>query len=376
MINRERLYSLFIELCGIDSEPTRERLLAERLTGLLADLGFAVEEDDTGKKIGGNAGNLIARLAGSGPGEPLLFSCHMDRVAPGVGVKPRIEAEFIVSDGTTVLGADDAAGLAALIEGLAALRDGNVPHPPIEVIFTVAEELALLGSTHLDTGRITSRCGFVLDAGGPVGEIVVQAPEQVKINAVFHGRSAHAGFAPEQGISAIQMAAAAIGGMKLLRIDPETTANIGSIHAVGPTNIVPSRCELQAEVRSLDPAKLRAQASEMIAAMESAAKESGGRVETAIVECYPSYSIAEDAGPAQRAAGAAGRIGVPVRFKPTGGGSDANIFNSRGIPSVVLSCGYEKVHTTEERIALDQLALLAEWVVEIIAGGALNDVYL
>ncbi len=369
MIDKERLYASFMELCAIDSEPTRERLLADRLKELLTELGCTVTEDDTGAKIGGTTGNLIARLAGTGPGEPLLFSCHMDRVVPGFGVKPRIKGDFIVSDGTTVLGADDAAGLAAILEGLTALRERNIPHPPLEILFTVAEELALVGSRHLDADRLTSRCGFFLDASGPVGEIVVQAPEQVKINAVFHGRSAHAGFAPEQGVSAIQIAAAAIGRMKLLRIDAETTANIGSIHAEGPTNIVAGRCELQAEARSLDPGKLRTQVAGMVEAMESASKESGGSVEIRLDPCYPAYRLMEDVEPARRAARAARQIGVPVRFKSTGGGSDANILNSRGIPSVVLSCGYEMVHTTEERIALDQLALLAEWVTAIVTGG-------
>ena len=368
MIDRQRLYATFMELCSIDSEPKNERPMADRLTAILKELGFSVTEDDTGTRIGGNAGNLIARLEGTKPGAPLLFSCHMDRVAPGVRVKPRIEGNYIVSDGTTVLGADDAAGLAAIIEGVTVIRGQNIPHPTLEVLFTVAEELALTGSAHLESSRITSRCGFVLDAGGPVGEIVVQAPEQAKINAVFHGRSAHAGFAPEEGISAIQMAALAITRMKLLRIDPETTANIGSIQAAGPTNIVCDRCSLQAEARSLDPAKLQAQVEVMVEAMENAAAEMGGSVEVDVQRCYPSYRLEQDAEPVRRAAEAAGRIGVPVRFKPTGGGSDANHFNNRGIPAVVLSCGYEKVHTTGERIALEQLDLLAEWVVAIVSG--------
>ena len=369
MIDRERLYARFMELCRIDSEPAGERLLADRLTEILLGLGCTVTEDDAGEKIGGTAGNLIARLEGAGAGEPLLFSCHMDRVAPGAGVKPRIEGEYIVSDGATVLGADDAAGLAAVLEGLSVLREQDVPHPPIEIVFSAAEELALLGSRHLSVERLSARCCFVLDASGPVGEIVVQAPEQAKIDAVFHGRSAHAGFAPEEGISAIQMAAAAVSRMKLLRIDPETTANVGSISASGPTNIVADRCELRAEARSLDPVKLRAQVAAMTAALEGAAREFGGSVELEVVTCYPAYRLGADAEPVRRAARAARRIGLPVRLKSTGGGSDANIFNSRGIPAVVLSCGYEKVHTTAERIALSQLALLAEWLVAIVVDG-------
>jgi tripeptide aminopeptidase len=366
MINKKRLFATFMELCSIDSEPTCERLMADRMTGQLKVLGFSVSEDGTGEKIGGNAGNLYARLEGTAAGEPLLFSCHLDRVVPGNGVKPRIEGDYIVSDGTTVLGADDASGLAAILEGITVLRETGRSYPSIELVLTVAEELALVGSGYFDISRVTSRIGFILDAGGPVGEIVVQAPEQIKFKAVFHGRSAHAGFAPEQGISAIQIAAAAISRMGLLRIDAETTANIGSIQASGPTNIVPARCELHGEVRSLDPAKVRSHIAGLSDVMQAAAQEYGGSVEIGIEPCYPAYKLNEDCEPARRAARAAGKIGVPVRFKATGGGSDANIFNSRGLPSVVLSCGYEKVHTTEERIPLAQLALLAEWVLAII----------
>ncbi len=369
MINRERLCRTFMELCAIDSEPKGERLMADRLTKLLLELGFTVSEDGTGQLIGGSAGNLFARLEGSGAGEALLFSCHMDRVVPGRGVRPRIAGDYIVSDGNTVLGADDASGLAALLEGVTALKQAGLPHPPLELVLTVAEELALVGASHFDTGRITARACFVIDAAGPVGEIVLRAPEQVKFAATFHGKSAHAGFAPEQGVSAIQVAAAAIGRMKLLRIDEETTANIGSICASGPTNIVPERCELQGEVRSLQADKLRAQVEAITAAMEAAAREFGGRVEIRVSPCYPSYTLGEDCNPARRAARAAERVGVPVRFKSTGGGSDANIFNSRGLETVVLSCGYEGVHTTAERMPLEQLELLARWVLAIMTGG-------
>jgi tripeptide aminopeptidase len=366
MINKDRLYATFMDLCATDSEPTRERLLADKLTALLVELGFSVTEDDAGEQIGGNAGNLLARLAGSGPGEALFFSCHLDRVTPGTSVRPRIEGDFVVSDGSTVLGADDAAGLAAILEGVRTLKELELPHPTIELVLTVAEELALLGSSHFDSTQLSARYGFVLDATGPVGEIVLQAPEQMKFTAVFRGRSAHAGFAPEQGISAIQIAALALSRMPLLRIDPETTANIGSISACGPTNIVPNRCEIKGEARSLDPAKLRIQLEAMTKAMEDSAAQYGGTVEISVQPCYTAYRLAPDAELVQRAARAAGRIGVPVRFKPTGGGSDANIFNSRGLPTVVLSCGYQKAHTTEERIALDQLVLLTEWVLAII----------
>lgn len=367
-INTERLLDTFMELCVIDAEPTRERAIADRLTMLLTEFGFAVSEDDAGARLGGTAGNLYATLAGTGPGETLLFSCHMDRVAPGCGVKPQLAGEYIVSDGSTVLGADDVAGLAAVLEGLTAVREQGLPHPPVEVVFSVAEELSLLGIEQFDTSRIVSRCGFVLDAGGPVGEIVVTAPEQVRLSAVIHGRAAHAGIAPQEGVSAIQVAAKAIARMQLLRIDDETTANIGSIRADGPTNIVPDCCKINAEVRSTDPTRLAVQVAAMRQALEEAAHEAGGRVEISVRSNYRSYRLDPAAAPVRRASEAARRLGLPLRHRSTGGGSDANFLNERGIPTTVLCCGFEKVHTCEERMAIAQLTLLAQWVAAILTG--------
>ena len=370
MIDHNRLVTTFMDLCAIDSEPTGERPMADHLAEVFTSLGFVVSEDDTGSKIGGNAGNMYARLEGNATGEALFFSCHMDRVVPGVNVKPRIEGDYIVSDGTTVLGADDASGLAALLEGITVLKENGRAHPAIELVLTVAEELSLVGSKHFDTSQVSSRIGFVLDAAGNVGEIVLQAPEHIKFTAVFHGRSAHAGFAPEQGISAIQIAAAAVNKMELLRIDAETTANIGSISATGPTNIVQERCELQGEVRSLTPSKVQSHMTALSGVMQASSAEYGGSVTIKSETSYYAYQLNEDSEPVRRAAQAAADIGVPVRYKATGGGSDANYFNSRGLPTVVLSCGYEKVHTTAERIPVQQLVLLTEWVLAIIRNGA------
>lgn len=366
MINRDRLYTIFMDICRIDAEPGRERLMADFLRDRLTLLGFTVSEDETGGKIDGSVGNLFARLDGNKQEEVVFFSCHMDRVAPGVGVKPCIKGDYFVSDGSTVLGADDAAGLAAVLEGVTTLLEMGTSHPPIEIVLSVAEELGLVGSRHFDADQLAAHSGFVLDAHGRVGEIVIQAAEKLKFKAVFYGRSAHAGFVPEQGVSAIQMAGVALSRMRLLRIDPETTANIGSISSIGCSNIVPDRCELHGEVRSLDPEKLQSQLDDMTEAMTSAAAEYDGVVEITVESRYPAYRLPESSAPAQRAARAARQIGVPVSFKSTGGGSDANVFNSMGVQTVVLCCGYEKPHTTGERISLEQLALLTEWVVAII----------
>lgn len=365
-INRARLVATFMELCTIDSEPGRERRMADHLRDRLTGLGCSVSEDLAGTLSGGDTGNLYARLAGTGPGEALFFCCHLDRVAPGRGIRPTIRGDYLVSDGSTVLGADDAAGLAALLEALTTLAEQGIPHPPLEIVLTVAEELALTGARHFNTSLLQARSGFVLDAAGRVGQIVIQAPEKANFSLLFHGRSAHAGFAPEEGISAIQMAGRAISRMELLRIDGETTVNLGSISANGVSNIVPERCELTGEVRSLDPAKVAAQLEGIDRAAQSAATELGGRAELTVTQRYPAYCLAEDAVPARRAARAARRIGVQPLVTSTCGGSDANIFNNTGRETVVLCCGYEHAHTTDERISLEQLSLLARWVLELI----------
>ncbi|HYG60582.1 MAG TPA: M20/M25/M40 family metallo-hydrolase [Symbiobacteriaceae bacterium] len=366
LVNRERVTSLLMELCATDSGSRNERQMADRLKPILAELGFAVQEDAAGSQVGGNAGNLYARLEGTAPGEAILFSSHMDRVTPGLGVKPRIEGDAIVSDGTTILGADDAAGLAAVIEAVQVLQEHNLPHPTIELGWTICEEVGLLGARNMDYSWFTSRLGFALDSGGQVGEIVVKAPSQAKVNATFRGKAAHAGVAPEKGVSAIQIAAVAISRMQLLRIDPETTANIGSIIAEGPTNIVPETCKIVAEARSLDQEKLETQVAEMIAAMERAAEELGGKVEYEVLRSYAAFNLSPESAPVKRAATAAELIGARVVITATGGGSDANIFNGNGIPMAVLGVGYEEIHSTRERMPIDQLVQLSEWALAIL----------
>jgi tripeptide aminopeptidase len=368
LVNRDRIVSLLMDLCATDSGSRKERLMADKLRPMLEELGFAVHEDDAGSKVGGNAGNLYARLEGTAPGEALLFSSHMDRVTPGFGVKPRIEGTTIVSDGTTILGADDAAGLAAVLEAVRVLKEKNLPYPTIELGWTICEEVGLLGAKNLDYSWFTAKLGFALDSGGKVGEIVVQAPSQAKFNATFRGKAAHAGVAPEKGISAIQMAGVAISRMSLLRIDSETTANIGSILAEGPTNIVSDKCTLVAEARSLDKAKLQAQVDAMTKACNEAAAQFGGTVEIEVAHSYSAIRLADDSAPVVRAWRSAELIGVKPYLGSTGGGSDANIFNGNGIAMAVLGVGYEEIHSCNERMPIDQLVELAEWTLAIIAG--------
>ncbi|MFZ5823954.1 MAG: M20/M25/M40 family metallo-hydrolase [Bacillota bacterium] len=369
MVNRQRLTNLLIDLCATDSGSRKERLMADKLKAMLADLGFLVTEDSAGEKVGGgDAGNLYGRLQGTGEGQPLLFSSHMDRVTPGFGVKPRIEGNYLKSDGATILGADDAAGLAAILEAVQVLRERKLPHPTIEIAFTICEEVGLLGAKHVDETWFQSKLGFVLDSSGPVGEITVKSPHSAKISATFKGKAAHAGVAPEKGISAVQMASVAVSRMKLLRIDAETTANIGSLVAEGPTNIVPETCKLMGETRSLNREKLDAQIAHMTEALESAAREFGGSVEVDVTRAYMGLDLGPDSPAVARAMRAAELIGVAPSLASSGGGSDANIFNAKGIQTAVLGVGYEEIHSTKEQMPLDQLEALAEWTLAIILG--------
>jgi tripeptide aminopeptidase len=229
MVNRERVVEEFLELVQISSHSGKEGTIARVLTKKLEALGLEVYTDDAGKRTGGETGNIIAKLKGTTGGAAILFCCHMDTVTPGKGVKPVIKDGIIYSDGTTILGGDNKGGIAAVLEGIRSLKEGNTPHGDVEVVFSIWEEGGLLGAKNLDYGKLKAKYGFVLDSGGSPGEIITVGPSQDQIKAKIHGRSAHAGVAPEEGISAIMIAARAIDNMKLLRIDEETTANIGVI---------------------------------------------------------------------------------------------------------------------------------------------------
>jgi tripeptide aminopeptidase len=355
-ISRRKLLKTFKDLAAIYGPGRRERDVADYIVGRLGGL-WPVSEDDAADAIDGDAGNLLVRI--DGDGEPLLFAAHLDTVEPCAGVKPTVKNGYVYSRGDTILGADDRAAVAVLIE-LAEIAARLPKRRPVEILFTVAEEIGLLGAKHADYDSITSKIGFVFDTAEPPGYAVNAAPGSELVTATFRGRAAHAGIEPEKGISAIQMASAAIAAMQLGRIDHETTANIGLISGGQATNIVSERAEIQGEVRSHDPAKLAAHKAQVTEAMEKAAVDFGGHVNAKWERAYFSYRIDDDAAPVALFCRAARAVGLEAKFVAGGGGSDANVFNARGIPSIVLGCGFEKLHTTEERIAVASLAKLAE----------------
>jgi len=366
MVNRQRMVEEFLELVRIDSLTFKEKEMAGCLKAKLNNMGFDVEEDNAGEKIGGNSGNLICKVKGNKNVPAVLLMAHMDTVTPGIGKKPVVAGNYIRTDGSTVLGGDDAAGIECILEAVRVLKEDNLPHGDIFIVFTVAEEGGLWGAKNLDISKINAQYAFVMDDGENIGHVAVNAPAQNKIDVVITGKAAHAGMEPEKGISAIQIASEAISNMKLGRIDDETTANIGIISGGQATNIICDRVEIKAEARSRDMKKLEMQTEHMKECFNNAALKFGGKVEYKSELLYPSFRIGEQDDIIKILETASNKAGVELVLESTGGGSDTNIINSKGIKAVDVSVGMDKVHSVEEQICIDDLVKAAEFLVAII----------
>lgn len=366
MVDTSRIVEEFLELVQVDSVSGKERQIADLLKSKLNALGLEVKEDNAGNITGATSGNIVGKLPANGKG-PVLFLCaHMDTVEPGCGVKPLVENGIIRSSGNTVLGADDKAGIVAILEVLRLVKEHTIRHGGLEVIFTIWEEGGLFGAKNLDYSLINARFGFVLDSEGPPGTIVTRAPSHDRIGATIRGRAAHAGINPESGINAIHIASHAIAQMKLGRIDHETTSNIGVISGGIATNIIPDSVNIQGEARSLDRAKLKAQTGHMCKAIKEVAVKFGASADIATETVYHSFNLGKDAFPVRVAVEAAVNIGLKPVLIATGGGSDANIFNHRGIAAAVLGIGMKNVHTTDEFISVADLTENARYLLEIV----------
>ena len=360
MIQAERLRDLLLELVRIDSLSKREGRIAARLASELRALGADVEFDDAGTRVGGDVGNLIAHVPGAAGAEPLLLCAHMDTVEPGVGVKPIVDGDVIRTDGTTVLGGDDKSGVAIVLECLRVCRERDVAHPPLEIVFTICEELGLLGARHLDVAKVRARRGLVFDSDA-AGVVFTRAPASNHVAVVVRGRAAHAGMAPEEGVSAIQVMADAIARMRLGRIDAETTANLGTVGGGRAVNIIPDEVRLHGEARSHDPAKLDAQCAHMRACFAEAAERfPGARVDFVVEPSYGAMHVPDDARIMQLVRAAAARVGRTITSAGMGGGCDANILNQRGFEVVNLGTGMRDIHTTKEWLRVSDMVAAAE----------------
>lgn len=370
MVNEERIIDEFIGLVKVDSETKYEREIANVLKAKFEELGVKVKEDDTTSVTGHGAGNLICTLEGTLDVDPIYFTSHMDTVVPGKGIEPVIEDGYIKSDGTTILGADDKAGIAAILEAIRVLKEQNIEHGTIQFIITVGEESGLVGAKAIDSKDLIAKYGYALDSDGEVGTVIVAAPTQSKVNATVYGKTAHAGVAPEKGVSAITIGSKAIARMPLGRIDEETTANIGKFEGGSQTNIVCDRVQIFAEARSLVPEKMEKQVASMKEAFETAAKEMGGNVDVDINVMYPGFKHQEGDHVVEVAKQAIESIGRKSKLVKSGGGSDANVIAGHGIPTVNLGIGYEEIHTTNEKMPIKELVKASELVVALMKTAA------
>ncbi|MGV3127799.1 M20/M25/M40 family metallo-hydrolase [Staphylococcus simulans] len=369
MINEQRLLNTFLELVQIDSETGHEEIIQPILKKKLEDLGLKVEEDHAGDQPDLGANNLICILDATenqSNTQKIYFTSHMDTVVPGINVKPIVKDDgYIYSDGTTVLGADDKAGLAAIFELIHVIQENNIPHGQIQFVITVGEESGLLGAKALDPKLLDAEFGYAVDASAPIGTTVLGAPTQMKISAVIHGKKAHAS-TPNKGVSAINIAAKAVSKMKLGQVDEETTANIGSFTGGSATNIVADEVTLHAEARSHSNEKIEAQIEHMKNVFTETAKAYGCSADIETTKSYQGFKVAEDAKVTRYAIESAESLGLSGNTVIAGGGSDGNIINALGIPTVIIGIGYENIHTTEERMEIKSLNLLAQQLVKIV----------
>lgn len=357
MINSSRLVNTFLDLVRIDSPAGGEKDAAEFVAAYLRALGLNPKTD--------KLHNVTATLPGKG--EPFLVNAHLDSVAPCLGVKPRVAGEVIRSDGTTVLGADDRAGVAAILEALSVLSQDapRAPHRPVEIVITTQEEIGLFGARAVDCARLKSKIGVCLDAYGKVGTLVTQSPTHDTLDVKITGKPAHSGIEPEKGVSAIVVAAQALAAMPLGRVDADTTANFGIVHGGIARNIVAPECTLQGEVRSQRVTKLVRQEKTILRALAHVAKQHGAQVEMRVTRMYNQFRFTRRDEVVRQVSLALGRIGCAVSLEASGGGSDANIFNAQGIAVVPVGVGFEKIHTTEEFMPIHELVKSAQLVVEL-----------
>lgn len=358
MINKSRLLQTLYELVEIDSPSGDEEAVALKLKGILVGLGVDTDLD--------SYGNLVGRF---GSGNPILLSAHMDTVEPGRGIKPQIDGDRVISSGTTILGGDCKAGIAAIIEGITSLSEEGVSPKPFEIAFTRQEEIGLVGARNLDFSKLTAKEAIVFDGEGPVTQITSSSPTHVRFEIAVTGRAAHAGVEPEKGVSAILVASELVVRLPQGRLDDSTTFNIGVIEGGSVTNAVPEKANLKGEFRSHNKDTL----SDITGILTKVSKEVRDIYPEAIIdlELYPqfeAYSVMEGDLGIDRVVDAMGKLGLTHTLLPSGGGTDGNIFRLNGISAAVVGMADHNAHTTREYVSIPELVDAARLCEQLLKG--------
>ena len=374
-VDAERLAQEFITLCEIESPSRHEGRISRHLQGIFTELGAdLVLEDDSAATTGSESGNLLIRFAGTLPLAPIFFSCHMDTVPPSKGVKVRRSGSLFTSSGDTVLGSDDKSGLVACIEAMRVLKEKNLAHRPVEFLITTCEEIGLVGAKAFDTSVMQAREGYALDSTG-FAKVVTHAPAANKLQIHVAGIAAHAGLHPEWGINAIVLAAMALADIPCGRIDEESTVNFGVIQGGAASNIVPEKVVIDGEVRSHSPQKLKQLTQTITDRFVNTAKHwtdptgaarGNPRIEVLVEEDFPAMALAQESQVIRRIEEAASAIDLTLSYEKAGGGSDANIFNGRGLATAIVATGMTNVHSTSEQVELADMVRLTELILALL----------
>lgn len=363
-INEKRLTALFCRLVSIDSESFHEKEMAEAVTAALKELGITAVMDDSAAETGSNAGNLFAKIPGTGSQkdkEPLLFMAHMDTVAPGKGKKAIIHEDgTITSDGTTVLGADDLTAVSSILEALTSIQENGLPHRPLELLFTTAEEAYTKGATAFDFSKSQAKEAFAFDCSDKMGSYSQTEPTLLSFTIEVHGRAAHAGFEPEKGTNALLAAARAAAQLPLGRADDHTTLNIGRVEAGTATNIVPERAVLSGEIRSLVHEDALALYQRVVDIFKKEAEKIGASVQEKKIVHLTAYRIEKNDPALLRYQKVLHDLGVSGSSRVNFGGSDINVVRRLGKDGICIANPMYGAHTTHETTNVKELTLMAE----------------
>jgi tripeptide aminopeptidase len=366
---KERMVREFVRLCEIESPSGRERAMADAVAGELRALGLTVDEDATATETGSDAGNLLARVPGPPDSRTIMLCAHLDTVPLTAPVEVDESDGVLCNRHEAILGADNKAAVAVI---LAAARRYANDSPPVglELLFTTSEEPGLRGAKAFDRHALRSEFGFVFDHASPVGELIVAAPSYFKVEARFRGRAAHAGIRPEDGRNAIAAAAVAVAALRQGRLDQGTTVNVGRIEGGTATNVVAEHCRVELEVRSLDHDRAGDVVNEVVDALTAGASDAECDVELIVEQQFRAYRLPRSSPPVQAATDALADVGIEARLIATGGGSDAHVFQSKGLPCLNVANGTERNHEPDERVSVQALETMLDVTLGIVAHSA------
>lgn len=363
-IDETELVSLFLRLAEINGPSLAESPIVNELIQCLSSERVHCRVDDAAETVGGDTGNLIVTMDGTG--EPLLLMAHLDTVAPTAELRPIVKEGMIYSSGDTILGADDRAGVAAICTLIAELERTGQPHRPLEVVFSVGEELGMLGAMALDYSTLSARAGYILDASRPVGSYVARTPSAVDINMTFTGRAAHSGVAVEQGINALSIALETLKAFPVGRLDEETTANIGVIEGGSAINVVPETVTANGEIRSFSDTTIDRHCATLKATAQARAEAAGGTVQIDCFKAFQGFQLRDDLPVVCDLQRACARLDLPFDAVTHYGGSDANVVNAKGIHALNLGVGVNQPHAKTESIAVADLVNITKLLFELV----------